>query len=103
VLATAGIFLPAFVFVAIVNPFVPRLRGSPWVRGLLDGANVAAVGLMAGVEVTLARAALVDPITVVIGVTAFVLLVRYRVNSAWLVAGGALIGIAVGLLRGWTA
>ncbi len=102
VLATAGIFLPAFVFVAVVNPFVPRLRGSPWVRGLLDGANVTAVGLMAGVEVTLARAALVDAITVAIGVIAFILLVRFRVNSVWLIAGGALVGIVVGLLRGWT-
>ena len=71
-------------------------------RGLLDGANVTAVGLMAGVEVTLARAALVDAITVAIGVIAFILLVRFRVNSVWLIAGGALVGIVVGLLRGWT-
>ncbi|MFN8484107.1 MAG: chromate efflux transporter [Anaerolineae bacterium] len=102
VLATAGIFLPAFVYVAIVNPFVPRLRGSPWVRGILDGANVAAVGLMAGVEITLARAALIDAITVAIGVIAFILLIRFRVNSVWLIAGGALVGVAVGLLRGWS-
>ncbi|MFN8472883.1 MAG: chromate efflux transporter [Anaerolineae bacterium] len=102
VLATAGIFLPAFVYVAIVNPFVPRLRGSPWVRGILDGANVAAVGLMAGVEITLARAALIDAITVAIGVIAFVLLVRFRVNSVWLIAGGAFVGVVVGFLRGWT-
>ncbi len=102
VLATAGIFLPAFVFVAIVNPFVPRLRGSPWVRGILDGANVAAVGLMAGVEITLARAALVDVITIVMAVAAFVLLVRFRVNSVWLIAGGAFVGVTVGLLRGWS-
>src|SRR5205085_4737463 len=46
-LATLGIFLPSFLFVALVNPFVPRLRGSPWMAGLLDGVNVAAVGLMA--------------------------------------------------------
>jgi chromate transporter len=97
-LATLGIFLPSFVFVALVYPFVPRLRGSPWMRGFLDGANVAALGLMAAVAWQLGRAAIVDPLTAALALIALALLMRYKVNSAWLVLGGAAVGIAHFLL-----
>jgi chromate transporter len=98
-LATVGIFLPAFVFVAISNPFIPRLRASAWVSGLLDGVNAASLGLMAGVTVQLAQASLVDPLTVGIGLVSFFLLARFKLNATWLVAGGALIGLARTVLR----
>src|SRR5205085_3101396 len=55
--ATVGIFLPSFVFVAAVNPLVPRLRRSPWMGALLDGVNAAALGLMAAVPWELGRSA----------------------------------------------
>lgn len=90
--ATVGIFLPAFVFVAISGPLVPRLRRSPAAGALLDGLNVASLALMAVVTLALGRAALVDVPTMALAVLAAVLLVRYRVNSAWLVIGGALAG-----------
>ncbi len=99
VLATLGIFLPAFVFVAISNPFIPRLRKSPWVSGLLDGVNAASLGLMAGVTVQLAQASLIDPLTVGIGLVSIALLTRFKLNATWLVAGGALIGLASLLWR----
>jgi chromate transporter len=51
VVATLGIFLPSFVFVAITAPIVPRLRGSKWAASFLDGTNAAALGLMAGVTI----------------------------------------------------
>ncbi len=92
-LATAGIFLPSFVFVAISNPLIPRLRNSPWASSLLDGINAASLGLMAAVTWQLGRASLVDPLTIVMSLAAFGLLVRYQVNSTWLIAGGAAIGI----------
>lgn len=92
-LATAGIFLPSFVFVAAVNPLIPHLRASPWFGALLDGVNVAAVALMAAVTLTLGRAAIVDPFTAGLALAAAVLLLRYKVNSAWLVLGGG--GIAI--------
>lgn len=92
--ATLGIFLPAFVFVAISTPFLPRLRTSPWFGALLDGINVASLGLMAAVTLQLAQAAIFDIVTVLLALAAFVLLVHYRINSAWLVLGGAVIGIA---------
>jgi chromate transporter len=93
-LATLGIFLPAFVFVALSIPLVPRLRKSPWTAAALDGVNVAAVGLMAAVEWELGRAAVVDVVTAALALAAAVLLICYKVNSAWLVLGGGLLGIA---------
>jgi chromate transporter len=99
VLATIGIFLPAFVLVAAVNPLVPRLRRSPWMGALLDGVNVAAIGLMAAVAWDLGRAAIVDALTVLLAVGAAILLIRYRVNSAWLVLGGAAIGLGYRAVR----
>ncbi len=94
VLATLGIFIPAFAFVALSIPVLPHIRKSPWTAAALDGVNVAALGLMAAVLVELASAAFVDAMTVVLAVVAAVLLIRVRVNSAWLVLAGGLIGIA---------
>jgi chromate transporter len=91
--ATVGIFLPAFLFVAISGPLVPRLRRSPWAGGFLDGVTVASLALMAFVTFELGRSALVDPITIVIGVLSALLLVRFKVNSVWLVLAGALLGL----------
>lgn len=98
--ATVGIFLPAFVFVAITGPFIPRLRRSPVLSVLLDGVNVASLALMAGVTWQLARATVVDPFAATIAVVALVLLVRFKVNMAWLVVGGGAVGLAVRTLLG---
>lgn len=93
-LATLGIFLPSFAFVALSNPIIPRLRRSRWAAGFLDGANAAAVGLMAVVTAELGRAALVDWVTGALAAAATVLLIVFRINSAWLVLGGAAVGLA---------
>ena len=92
-LATLGIFLPSFIFVAISNPIIPRLRHSPWASGLLDGVNAAALGLMAAVTWQLGRAAIIDPLTIALALISAVLLLRFKVNSTWLIAGGALAGL----------
>ncbi len=97
--ATIGIFLPAFVFVAISAPLLPRLRRSPLAGAFLDGLNVASLALMAVVTVALGRAALVDAWTVALAVTSGVLLIRFRVSATWLVLGGALLGGLAVLLR----
>jgi len=99
VLATVGIFLPAFIFVALLHPLVPRLRRYPWTAAMLDGVNVAAMGLMAAVTWLLGRDAIVDSLTATIAIAAAVLLIRFRVNSAWLVLAGAIVGLAVNQLR----
>ena len=99
VVATVAIFLPSFIFVAIVYPLVPRLRQSPWTSAFLDGANAAAIGLMAAVLWQLATTSLVDVPTVVLAVAAALLLIRFRVNSAWLVLGGGAVGLIANALR----
>ncbi len=91
-LATLGIFLPSFIFVAVSNPLIPRIRSSAWVSGLLDGVNAASLGLMAAVTWQLGRASLTDPLAVLIALIAFGLLARFKINSTWLIAGGAIIG-----------
>jgi chromate transporter len=99
VLATLGIFLPSFLFVALSNPLIPRLRRSPWMSAFLDGVNVASVGLMAAVTWELGRTAVVDWLTLALALVAAVLLLRFKVNSTWLIAGGAAAGIIAQLLR----
>ncbi len=100
VVATVGIFLPAFFFVAISGPLIPRLRASPITSAGLDGVNVASLALMAVVTCQLGAAAMVDWFTVSMAVASAVILLRYKVNSAWLVLGGAIMGLmAYSLLR----
>jgi chromate transporter len=98
--ATVGIFLPAFVFVAVTGPFIPRLRRSPVLSSLLDGVNVVSLALMAGVTWELGRATVVNPFAAVIAAVALVLLFHFKVNSVWLVVGGGAVGLAVRVLFG---
>ncbi|HJS57452.1 MAG TPA: chromate efflux transporter [Vicinamibacteria bacterium] len=91
--ATLGIFLPAFFFVAVSGPVVPWLRRSAAAGAFLDGVNVASLALMAAVTVQLAGDAIRDAPAAVLALASGVLLVRFRINSSWLVAGGALLGI----------
>ncbi|OGU33492.1 MAG: chromate transporter [Gemmatimonadetes bacterium RIFCSPLOWO2_12_FULL_68_9] len=91
IVATVGIFLPAFIFVAVSGPVVPRLRQSRVAGAALDGIIVASLALMMTVTWQLARAALVDAVTVALAGVSLLALVTFRVNSAWLIcAGGAL-------------
>ena len=99
VIATVGIFLPAFVFAAAATPLIPRIRASSWARTFLDGVVAASLGLIGAVAVDLGRAALVDAFTVALAAASLVLLLRSRVNSAWLVAGGAAAGMLAQLVR----
>jgi chromate transporter len=95
--ATAGIFLPAFFFVAISGPLIPHIRRSPLAGAFLDGVNAASLALMAVVTWQLGRAALVDWVAIALALVSAWLLIRYKINSAWLVLGGGI----VGLLKMW--
>jgi chromate transporter len=90
--ATVAIFLPSFVFVWLLNPIVPRLRERPWTAAFLDGVNVSAVGLIAAVALNLAEATLTTWTGWAIAGPACLLALRFRLNAAWLVLGGALAG-----------
>jgi chromate transporter len=98
-LATVGIFLPGFLLVAIIRPSLARVRRSPLASAFLDGVNVAALGLMAVVTVQLGKAALVDLPTTLIAIAGALALIRFKVNTTWLVAGGALLGAIVNVAR----
>jgi chromate transporter len=92
-LATLGIFLPSFFFVAISQPLIPRLRQSSWMSGLLDGVSAASLGLMGAVTWQLGRTAVRDPLSAGVALVSAVILLRGRVNSTWLILAGALLGV----------
>lgn len=97
--ATVGIFLPAFVFVALSGPLIPRLRRSKTAGAVLDGVNVASLALMAVVTFELGRAALIDIPTVVVAAASAIVLIKLRPNTAWLVLAGGVIGAVVWYAR----
>jgi chromate transporter len=101
VVATVGIFLPAFLLVAISGPLIPYIRRSATAAAFLDGVNVASLALMAAVSYQLGRAAIVDWLTIGLTITSAILLLRFRINSAWLVLGGALTGIVAQFILGF--
>lgn len=95
--ATLGMFVPAFTYVALTANVLPKMRKSPNAGAFLDGVNAAAVALMAFVGIEFAREVVTTPSALVIGAVAAVLVFRYRLNSAWVVLGGALSGLIVRL------
>ncbi len=96
VLATIGIFVPGFVFVAALTRVLPHVRRWSWSASLLDGVNASAIGLMAGVLVELAGAALTGPVTITLAAVSLVVLLRTPINSAWLIAAGGVVGLLSG-------
>ncbi|MGB7519915.1 MAG: chromate efflux transporter [Spirulinaceae cyanobacterium] len=100
IVATLGIFLPSFVFVIVLNPLITKLRQSPWTSAFLDAVNVSSVALMVVVTLKLIQATLIQPtanfpidlVAVGIAAIATIVLLRFKLNAAWLVLGGAVIG-----------
>jgi chromate transporter len=96
IVATVGIFAPAFVFVALTHGWVARVRRSPVAGATLDGLTLASLGLMAAVTLLLGRAAIVDVPTALLAAAAWVALARWRPNATWLIAAGAFVGWLLG-------
>ncbi|NET03027.1 MAG: chromate efflux transporter [Sphaerospermopsis sp. SIO1G1] len=106
IIATLGIFVPSFIFVAILNPLIPRLRNSPWTKAFLDAVNVSAVALMVVTTLQLGITTLnlqnipdIDVLGVIIFFTSTFLILRYSINSAWLVLGSGVIGWVISVVR----
>jgi chromate transporter len=95
VIATLGIFIPSFIFVAASRPLIPRIRRSMTAGAFLDGVNVGSLALMAAVTLQLSRAAMVDVTTSAVAAFSALLLIYSRVNSAWLIFAGGLLGLAI--------
>jgi chromate transporter len=90
--ATVGVFLPGFVLVAVSGPLIPRLRRSAVAAAALDGVVAGSLALMAVVAMQLGKASIVDRTTLVVFGISLIALLRFRVNSAWLVAAAAVGG-----------
>lgn len=97
--ATIAIFLPSFVYVAALGPILPKLRRSPWMAAFLDSVNVCAVALMAGVTVRLAGDALRGWPRWAIAMASLAVLLRWKINPAWVVLGGGLAGLVVAAVQ----
>src|SRR5437899_564925 len=93
VVATVAIFLPGFFLVAASGPLLPKVRQSVVASAVLDGVIVASLALMGVAAWHLGRAALVDPLTIVVACLSAILLFTTRVNPAWLVLGAAIVGL----------
>ncbi len=92
IVATVGIFLPGFVLVAVSGPLIPRLRNSPVVAAALDGVVAGSLALMAVVSWQLGKASIVDRTTLAVFAVSLIVLLRFRVNAAWLVVAAAVVG-----------
>jgi chromate transporter len=92
VVATTGIFLPGFVLVAVSGPLIPRIRRSATSAAALDGVVAGSLALMAVVAMQLGRASIVDRTSLLIFVASLIGLLRFRVNSAWVIFGAAVLG-----------
>jgi chromate transporter len=97
-LATLAFFVPSFIFVALLSRILPYLRKKWWSGAFLDGVNIASLGLMAAVTWTLGLAGITDWFTIALTIAALFLVFRYKVNSTWLILGGALLGIVYKVL-----
>lgn len=98
IIATIAIFLPSFIFVLILNPLIPKMRGSKWLSAFLDAVNVSAVALMTAVLILLGRATLTSWPAAVIALAAAIASLRFQVSSVWIILGGAGLGYMFHLL-----
>jgi len=90
--STAGIFLPSFLLVWLLRPLIPKLRSSRWISGILDGVNIASLGLMTAVTIRLGMTSLIDPLSVGLFLLALFVLMKFRLNSAWIILFGGAVG-----------
>ena len=97
--ATIGIFLPAFVLVGLLNPFIPRLRSSQWLSSFLDAVNASALALMAAVTVVLAGQILISVDAMVIAGLAALAALRFGLGPVWIILGSAMLGLGLAWLH----
>lgn len=93
VVATIAVFLPSFIIIILIGPIIPRLRKSPTAQAFLKGVNAGVVALILAVSLTLFKSAIIDVWTILILIVGLFVLLRFKVDSFWLVLGGALIGL----------
>ncbi len=92
-LATLGVFLPSFVIVAVIGPWIGRLRHWRAGKAFLRGATIAAVALIFKTGLLLGRSSLIDLPSILIALASILLLWRRKVDAMWVIAGGAALGL----------
>ena len=97
--ATVGIFLPSFFYIALLAPVLFRLRQSPWIAAFLDSVNVCAVALMAGVTFRLGADALRSWSLWVIAILSLFVLLRWKISPAWVVLSGGVAGLLLNVVH----
>lgn len=97
-MATLGMFIPSFAFVAVLHPILPKLLKNETFRTFLDGVNIGALSLMTVVVVSLGQSSLIDPVTIAVAIASLFLLIKYNINSLWLVLGGMALGLILSFL-----
>lgn len=98
IVATAGIFLPSFLFVLLLSPFIPKMRTSKILRYFLDSVNIAAVAVMLAVLVVMTKETLIEWQAVVIAITAVILTFKTKVSTIWTIGIGAVLGYLLTVL-----
>ena len=97
--ASAGIFLPSFLFVLLLNPLIPKMQKSKFLRGFLDSVNIAAVAIMASVLFVMSKDTLVDWRTLIIALLGFVVVFGFKkISVMWVISGGAFLGYLLYLI-----
>ncbi|MBU9919317.1 MAG: chromate transporter, partial [Fusobacteriaceae bacterium] len=90
--ATVGIFLPSFLLVWLINPYINKLRNSKAFSSILDGVNLASLALMAGVLIKLGYNSITNLASLFIFIVSFIMLYKTKINSAILIFLGGIIG-----------
>jgi len=94
--ATIGIFLPSFLFVALLNPLIPRIRKSKIMSAFLDTVNIVSIAIILSVIVELGRSTLLDWRTITIAIISFAVTFYFKkINTAFIILGGAVMGYAL--------
>jgi chromate transporter len=98
VAATIGIFLPSFLFVALLNPLISRLRKSNIMSAFLDTVNMVSIAIILSVIIELGRLTLLDWRTIVISILSFIVTFSFKkLNTAFVIVGGAALGYLLAL------
>lgn len=97
--ATLGIFIPSFLFVALLNPLINRLRSSEIMRAFLDTVNIVSIAIILSVIVEIGTLTLLDWRTITIAIISFVVTFSFReLNTAFIIFGGAALGYLLTLI-----
>jgi chromate transporter len=99
ILATIAVFLPSFIFVALLNPLVPRMRNSGFFSAFLDGVNIASVAIILTVCISFARETILDWRTILIAIVSLFVTFGFRkINTVFVIVGSAVLGYVLQLV-----